>query len=216
MIRKRGFSLAELLVVIAIISLLIGMLLPAMQKVRAQSQWLACQSNLRVMGQEMLIYANQNRDWLFPPDQGLDVPINERWFVSVLRKNLPLDPTDLTPANWMPAIMLCPADFPEVTGEAHSYLVNHHLVEHGITYSTKPPNGLSNTRLVVMGEKKTAAANYYVEILSGESTYWAQVEPYRHGIRLGSNYLYLDLHVDNRGPTVGIDDLDPWDFEEAK
>jgi prepilin-type N-terminal cleavage/methylation domain-containing protein/prepilin-type processing-associated H-X9-DG protein len=211
-----GFTLAELLVVIGIIGLIISFLLPAMQKAKAQAKWVVCQSNMRGIGQEMLIYANQNRGCLFPPDQGLDVPMNERWFVSVLRSRPPLNVTDLSPANWVPAVMICPADFPEETGEGHSYLLNHHLVEHGLIYSSRPPNGLSPTRIVVMGEKKTQASNYYVEILSGESTYEAQVEVYRHGLKLGSNFLYLDLHVDNQGPTDATGDLDPWDFEEEK
>jgi prepilin-type N-terminal cleavage/methylation domain-containing protein len=207
-----GFSLVELLVVLGVIGLLMALLLPALHRARAQAKWVACQSNLRVIGQEMLAYANQNRGWLFPPDQGLDVPMNERWFVAVLRKGPPAHPLDLSPANWVPPVMLCPADSVEETGERHSYLVNHHLVEHGMRYSSRPPGGLPAARAVVMGEKRTEASNYYVEMLNGASTYEAQVEPYRHGVRLGSNFLYLDLHVDNHGPVVGVGEQDPWDF----
>jgi prepilin-type N-terminal cleavage/methylation domain-containing protein/prepilin-type processing-associated H-X9-DG protein len=67
--KAAGFTLVELLVVIAIIGTLIGMLLPAVQRVREAGRRSACMNNMKQMGLGLTNYESARRK--FPP--GADV-----------------------------------------------------------------------------------------------------------------------------------------------
>jgi prepilin-type N-terminal cleavage/methylation domain-containing protein/prepilin-type processing-associated H-X9-DG protein len=225
--RRSAFTLVELLVVIGIIAVLIGLLLPAMARARAQAQSVQCKSNLRTVGQTMLVYANSNRGWLFPPALGCNVAPQDRWVVKVFKFDRLPDPPTTEAGDYMPKVMLCPADSTDVvvTNEGlpfvqpgqlnvHTYVVSFNIGTQQVTYSKSDLAGLTPDTFVIVGEKQSNSPALYMGTRSGDpSDYKTTVNFYRHG-KSGSNYLYLDLHVASLTENDALHAIDPWTFAQ--
>jgi len=216
-IDRTAFTLVELLVVIGIIAVLIALLLPALVASRIAARSIACQSNLRQIGQGLMMYANANDGWPIPFKDdpasiggvrglGTQVAPSQRWPAKIFKFHLPETETD-NPADYSPPVVTCPADVEPAN--AHTYVLNNPILVNHCKVGSHNFAGLSSSEVIIATEKFTFLFDYYLEPNLGEKeNVW---DKQRHGQKHGSNYLYFDGHVERRLATEPLMlQMDPW------
>ncbi|BAM03761.1 prepilin-type N-terminal cleavage/methylation domain-containing protein [Phycisphaera mikurensis] len=139
--RRRGFTLAELLVVLAVVALLVGLLLPALQRARDVAEGVACLSNTRQLGIALNGYL-VNSDGLLPtlfnrgattqPGPAIDTLFDEA-----------------------PALHACPADEEEIwAATGTSYFWNFTLNGQRVESAFSLIGGADAGRIPVLSDKE--------------------------------------------------------------
>jgi prepilin-type processing-associated H-X9-DG protein len=232
---RPGWTLLEVLVVVGIVAVLVALLLPAVASARRHSKLIQCQSNLRDLGQALHAYAGENGGWMYPVDKdpdtgkprthhGINLPPHERWPALVYKMSsvagpLPYDPASYTmdpydpqtfpAAPFTPAVLRCPTD--EDPAESHTYVLNGHLGHRGFRLGSKDLLGRGSDEVILAGEKLSAQRDYFMQ----QADFKRVVDSFRHGADKGSNYLFLDGHVDLQLPRGIIGGIDPWDVDRG-
>ncbi len=190
--RRKAFTLVELLVVIGIISVLIAMLLPALQKARAAAVALNCASNMRQAGIALAMYQHDNKGFLPLPSS--DMLVWQHRLFKYIGGERPYER------------ICCPMIDKEINGASTlTFGLNVVLVEFNLTMYKKTDRLKNTSKIILVADTKVRTPrlalnpwNSSFELMPKDNyPYTAYImsgiADYRHSKK--ANVLYLDRHV---------------------
>jgi len=217
---RRGFTLVELLVVMAIISILAGLLLPALQKAVGTARQVACAAQMKQLASGLSLYIDMfggcppQYMWENSPPLPCDGAVGQinswdkcicyyglgittggdsRWWSSCPNHALDM-------GGWRPPILACPSWIYKQRG---SYLYNREIPGGWRNVTRKwesairdltAPHSAGPSRLAVMfeGKRTDSILNYNWGYLADG---WEHRHPEGQKCGSGMNILFADLHV---------------------